>query len=285
MRISPIIEVEELINIYKNPNVLIFDVRNGINAKTNYAKKHLVGAIFIDLNTQLADIKDDFANGGRHPLPQLSHFSKTLTDVGITKDSHLILYDDKNGSNAAARFWWMLKSIGHLHVQILNGGIQHALRKKFPTSSEPVDVKPAIDPFPIKEWYLPTIEMNALENLLHNSNYLIVDVRDKERYDGKTETMDVIAGHIPGAMNIPFTENLDSNGLFLTPLELRQKFKLQFGSIHLKNIIIHCGSGVTACHSLLALDYAEMEIPQLYVGSWSEWSRNNKIVETIAISK
>jgi thiosulfate/3-mercaptopyruvate sulfurtransferase len=83
MRISPIIEVEELINIYKNPNVLIFDVRNGINAKTNYAKKHLEGAIFINLNTQLADIKDDFANGGRHPLPQLSHFSKTLTDVGI----------------------------------------------------------------------------------------------------------------------------------------------------------------------------------------------------------
>ena len=285
MRISPIIEVEELIHIYKNPNVLIFDVRNGIDAKTNYTQEHLEGAIFIDLNTQLAEIKDNFANGGRHPLPQLSHFSMTLRDVGITKDSHLILYDDKNGSNAAARFWWMLKSIGHLNVQVLNGGIQHAIRKKFPTSSEPVDVKPVIDPYPIKEWYLPTIEMNTLENLLHNSKYLIVDVRDKERYDGKTETMDVIAGHIPSAVNIPFTENLDSNGLFLKPDELRQKYELQFGTIYPKNIIIHCGSGVTACHTLLALDYAEMEIPRLYVGSWSEWSRNNKMVETIADSK
>jgi thiosulfate/3-mercaptopyruvate sulfurtransferase len=110
-----------------------------------------------------------------------------------------------------------------------------------------------------------------------------VDVRDKERYDGITEPIDLIAGHIPGAVNIPFTENLDENGLFLKPIELRNKYETIFGEINNENIVIHCGSGVTACHTLLALDYAEMGTAKLYVGSWSEWSRNNKqIIKTNA---
>jgi thiosulfate/3-mercaptopyruvate sulfurtransferase len=97
-----------------------------------------------------------------------------------------------------------------------------------------------------------------------------------DRYAGKTEPIDLIAGHIPGAINIPFTENLDHNGLFLKPNELKNKYETIFGDIKTENIIVHCGSGVTACHTLLALTYAEMETPKLYVGSWSEWSRNNK---------
>ena len=109
MKISPIIEVDELLKIYKNPDVMIFDVSNGKNAKANYEKEHLEGAFFIDLNSQLADIKTDFSDGGRHPLPKIENFAKTLSDFGISNDKHIIIYDDKNASNASARFWWMLK--------------------------------------------------------------------------------------------------------------------------------------------------------------------------------
>lgn len=279
MKISPIIEVDKLLKIYKNSDVMIFDVSNSKNAKANYEAEHLEGAFFVDLNNQLADIKSDFSDGGRHPLPEIETFAKTLTDLGISKDNHIVIYDDKNGSNAAARFWWMLKSVGHEKVQVLNGGLNQAKKYNFPLSSKNENVKIYLEPYLFDQWNLPTIEINEVEKVSQNPNYLVVDVRDKERFDGKIEPIDLIAGHIPGAINIPFTENLDQNGLFLNPNELRNKYEALFGEIKTENIVVHCGSGVTACHTLLALDYAEMETPKLYVGSWSEWSRNNKMIE------
>lgn len=280
MKISPIIEVEVLLNIYKNSDLLIFDVSNSKNSKINYETAHIEGAFFIDLNTQLADIKSDLSLGGRHPLPKIESFAKTLTGLGISKDKHIVIYDDQNGSNAAARFWWMLKSIGHEKVQVLNGGFNHAKKENFPMSSKVKTIKQASEPYLINQWNLPTIEINEVERVSQNLNYLLVDVRSKERYEGKNEPIDLIAGHIPGAINIPFTENLDENGLFLKPDVLRKIYEPIFKEIKTENIIVHCGSGVTACHTLLALDYAGMELPKLYVGSWSEWSRNNKKIET-----
>ena len=276
MRISPIIEVDELLKISKKSDVMIFDVSSSKNAKANYEAEHIVGAFFVDLNTQLADIKSDFSDGGRHPLPEIETFAKTLTDLGISKDKHIVIYDDKNGSNASARFWWMLKSVGHEKVQVLNGGLNQAKKNNFPLSSKTEDLKSLSEPYQIDQWNLPTIGINEIERVSQNPNYLVVDVRDQERYDGKIEPIDLIAGHIPGAINIPFTENLDENGLFLPPQELKAKYEMKFGELKPENIIVHCGSGVTACHTLLALDYAEMAAPKLYVGSWSEWSRNNK---------
>lgn len=277
MRISPIIEVDELLKIYKNPAVMIFDVSNSRNAKANYETEHIEGAFFIDLNTQLADIKTDISEGGRHPLPIIETFAKTLTSLGITKNKHIVIYDDKNGSNASARFWWMLKSVGHEKVQVLNGGLNQAKENYFPMSSKTEISTKDSEPYQVSKWNLPTIAINEVENIAQNPNYLVVDVRDKERFEGKNEPIDLIAGHIPGAINVPFTENLDKNGLFLKPDQLKTKYKTLFGEIKTENIIIHCGSGVTACHTLLALDYAEIEIPKLYVGSWSEWSRKRYI--------
>jgi thiosulfate/3-mercaptopyruvate sulfurtransferase len=121
--------------------------------------------------------------------------------------------------------------------------------------------------------------MNEVESVSQNPNYMVVDVRDADRYAGKVEPIDLIAGHIPGALNVPYTENLDYNNLFLKPNKLRNKYETIFGENKPKNTIVHCGSGVTACHTLLALEYAGMEIPKLYVGSWSEWSRNTKTIE------
>jgi|SRR5436190_906068 len=280
MRISPIIEVEELLKIYRNSDVLIFDASNSKNAKANYETEHIEGAFFVDLNTQLAEIKSDFSNGGRHPLPRIENFAKTLADLGISKDKHIIIYDDKNGSNAAARFWWMLKSVGHKKVQVLNGGLNQAKENHFPLSTKAEITRRASEPYLVHQWSLPTIEINEVEKVSKDPGYLVVDVRDKERYEGKTEPIDLIAGHIPGAKNIPFTENLDQNGLFLNQNELKNKYEAIFGKMKAENIVVHCGSGVTACHTLLALDYAGMETPKLYVGSWSEWSRSNKAIAT-----
>ncbi len=279
MKLSPILEVSELLKIYKDPEVMIFDASNGKDAKANYEAEHLDGAFFVDLNTQLSEIKKDFSFGGRHPLPEIKTFSRTLADLGITGNKHIVIYDDKNGSNASARFWWMLKSAGHEKVQVLNGGLTQAKKYNFPLKSKREVIGSVTELYPVENWILPTAGIDEVEKKSKNTDCLIVDVREKERFDGITEPVDLIAGHIPGAMNIPFAENLDEKGLFLPPAELKDKYKVKFRGIRPGNIIIHCGSGVTACHTALALAYAGMEIPVLYVGSWSEWSRNNKPVE------
>lgn len=271
MKLSSIIQPEELILQGKN-DFILFDVSAG--SKARYDEQHLDGAFYLDLNTDLADIKD-FAVGGRHPLPTFEHFSEVLTKYGVTRDSHVIVYDDKNGSNAAARFWWMLKSIGHQKVQVLDGGYSAAIKAGFKTNAE-VPSPNAVTPYQITEWHLPLAEMDEVEAAAGSNDHVVVDVRDANRFAGLTEPIDLIAGHIPGAINIPFTENLDANGGFLAPEILKEKYSKALAGYENENVIVHCGSGVTACHTLLAMDYAGLEIPKLYVGSWSEWSRNNK---------
>ncbi|MNK28877.1 3-mercaptopyruvate sulfurtransferase [compost metagenome] len=271
MKLSSIIQPEESVILDKN-DFILFDVSAG--SKPRYDEQHLNGAFFLDLNTDLADIKD-FALGGRHPLPTFGHFAQLLGKYGITKDTHVIVYDDKNGSNAAARFWWMLKSTGHEKVQVLNGGYAAAIKAGFAVNAEVPSAKP-VEPYPITEWQLPLAEIDEVEVAANSENHAIIDVRDANRFAGLTEPIDLIAGHIPNAINIPFTENLDANGAFLAPEILKEKYSKALADYKTENVIVHCGSGVTACHTLLAIDYAGLEIPKLYVGSWSEWSRNNK---------
>jgi len=277
--ISPIINVTDLVELYKLESTVLIDASNGINAQLNYEVKHLDGALFVNLNSKLADIKDNVANGGRHPLPTIEQFSNTLMSLGISPESHVIIYDDKNGANAAARFWWMLKAIGHKKVQVVNGGFQEAEKLNFRINSNKVKAK-KIAPYKIEEWQLPTISLIAIEKASQTKNNTIIDVRETTRYKGEFEPIDLVAGHIPTAINIPFMENLNENGLFLSPTELRSKYEKLTNDSKNNHIIVHCGSGVTACHTLLAFDYAGLKIPALYVGSWSEWSRNNKPIET-----
>ena len=260
IKIVPIIQVEELLELYKTKNIVIVDASNGKNAKENYNKKHLDTAQFIDLNTQLATIPDNFADGGRHPLPSIEKFAKTLQQLGITINSHVIVYDDKNGANAAARFWWMLKSIGHEKVQVLNGGIQEAEKVNFPINNT-IEIPKAVGVYKYEDWKLKTATIKEVENNSQNKNYIIIDVRENYRYRGESEPIDLVAGHIPGAINVPFATNLNNNGQFLSQMELKEKYQKIFGKIKAENIIIHCGSGVTACHSLLAIDCAGLEIP------------------------
>ncbi|KQB99567.1 sulfurtransferase [Pedobacter sp. Hv1] len=270
-KLSPIIEPTALVELDPTTFVLV-DASAG--SKARYDENHLNGALYIDLNTDLAHI-EDFAVGGRHPLPSLQQFTKVLKQFGIAKGTRVIIYDDKNGGNAAARFWWMLKAIGHEQVQVVNGGFNAAIVAGFPTSSS-IEAPKTVEDYQLTEWALPLADINEVETASKTGNQVIVDVRDKNRFDGLTEPIDLIAGHIPGARNIPFTENLDENGFFLAPALLKEKYTAALKDIPSDQVIVHCGSGVTACHMLLAMDYAGLSIPKLYVGSWSEWSRNQK---------
>lgn len=269
----PIISTSELLAFREN--VLLADVSGNPQARENYKQEHLQGAIFVDTNTDLADIKADFANGGRHPLPTPEQFSETLGKLGITPETHVVLYDNLSGANAAARFWWMLRAVGHEKVQVLDGGFAAAKAGGFPTESGAVEPNSATH-YPISQWQLSIKNMSEVEQATKDSDCLIIDVRDEGRYAGEFEPIDTIAGHIPNAINVPFKRNLNQNGLFLSPQELRNHFEQVTDGKPSDRVIVHCGSGVTACHTLLAMSIAEMDIPNLYVGSWSEWSRNGK---------
>ncbi|MCQ4140472.1 sulfurtransferase [Chryseobacterium sp. EO14] len=274
----PIISPSELKNL-PTENLIILDARAGKDVYQNYLNKHIKGARFIDLDKDLAEIGENAAFGGRHPLPEIKKFTEALSHLGISENNHLVIYDDKNGANAAARAWWMLKAFGFDKVQVLDGGFQNAEKEgvEFSSGEESFEKAELIQK---ENWTLPVSDLETVENELTNQSSTVIDVRDAYRYRGESEPIDLVAGHIPGAINIPFSENLDENGNFLSPEILREKYsKLLEGKP--ENLIIHCGSGVTACHTILALDYAGFKIPNLYVGSWSEWSRReNKEIAT-----
>ena len=274
MKIAPIINSEEIHHLNQE-NLVIIDAGSGDSAYENYLSKHLEGALYVDLNKDLAIIPENAKNGGRHPLPSLEKFAEVLQRLGIDENSHVLIYDDKNAANSAARFWWMLKAAGIENVQVLNGGLQMAKAKGLTVNANKVEAKTA-EKISLKEWKLPKVDLNFIQKHSEDPDYLVIDVREKDRYDGKAEPIDELAGHIPGAINIPFKENLNEDGTFKSPKILRKKYSEILGKIPSEKIAIHCGSGVTACHTLLALDYAGFKLPNLYVGSWSEWSRNEK---------
>lgn len=267
---SPIISPSELKNI-STENFIILDARIGKDVKQNYLEKHIKGARFIDLDKDLAEIGEDAAFGGRHPLPNPEKFAETLSNLGVAENSHIVVYDDKNGSNAAARAWWMLRSFGFENVQVLDGGIQAAEKSTMEFSSGEETFEKT-EPVRKEKWLLPVSTLEDVENELKSNSSTVIDVRDAYRYRGESEPIDLVAGHIPGAINIPFSENLDENGTFLSPEILKEKYS-QLLKDKPEQLIIHCGSGVTACHTILALHHAGFAIPNLYVGSWSEWSR------------
>lgn len=278
---SPLISPLDLKLIRLNPDLVLIDASAGPNAKANYLENHLVGAQFIDLNIDLAKIEKDVAKGGRHPLPKVSDFVASLENLGISQSTHVVIYDNKNGALAAARLWWMLKAIGHERVQVLNGGFQAAISIDFPTTYR-IEKTETVTYQGASNWQLPLAYIGDVDAAIDNRDKCIIDVREAGRYLGEFETIDLVAGHIPTAINIPFSENLDENGLFLIGEKLQKKYQKIFKNHNASNITVHCGSGVTACHTLLALASAGFDLPKLYVGSWSEWSRNGQeiIVES-----
>ena len=275
---SPIIEPAELIRLGQSKDVVLIDARSGPDAQERYISGHLPGAIHVDLDKDLSQKPKDPAHGGRHPLPDVKSFGELLGKLGITPEAHVVVYDDKKGANAAARFWWMLKTQGHKNIQVLDGGLEAAVNAGIELSKEPAVVKETA-PYPVKEWNnIAGIEQVAAVST--DPDYLIIDVREAYRYRGESEPIDTVAGHIPGAVNIPFASNLDEKGNFKPANELADKYEAIIKDRKPENVIVHCGSGVTACHTLLALEQAGIKGAKLYVGSWSEWSRTGRPVVT-----
>lgn len=266
-----ILQPNELTELVRTSDVVIVDAGSSIS----YAMQHLKGAVYADLNADLANVPENPANGGRHPLPDTSAFGDVLARLGINPMSHVVVYDDKNGSLAAARFWWMLKAAGHEKVQVLNGGLAAAAKAGFPLS-DLVEMPVPAARYIFNDWYLPLATIDEVEAAAKDNGRMVIDVRAAARYRGETEPIDPVAGHIPGAVNIPFETNLDADGFFLPAEELAQKYAFALQGIRSQDVVVHCGSGVTACHTLLAMDYAGLALPKLYVGSWSEWSGNGK---------
>lgn len=265
---SPLLAPEALDSL--SSDVVILDARPA----AAFAAGHLPGAIHADLERQLSSASEngDPARGGRHPLPPLDRWLRQVAAWGITPLTTVIVYDDQSGANAGARAWWMLRAIGHSDVRVLDGDWRGAAE---PAGAQPGSAGDALRtiPGPPDSWRLPTRDMNDVDRLRSDAEWLVLDVRSAERFRGESEPIDPIAGRIPGALNLPFAENLEG-GRFKSPEALRTQYAELFGEVPAERVVVHCGSGVTACHTLLALEVAGMPGASLYVGSWGEWCRN-----------
>jgi thiosulfate/3-mercaptopyruvate sulfurtransferase len=274
---SPLIEIND--PAFAGANTILIDSRGGQDSYQRYLAGHLKNAIYADLDKHLAAKVTDASIGGRHSLPDVEAFAALLGTWGITPESHVIIYDDKSGAFSAARLWWMLRAIGHKKLQVLNGGLQAANKAGIALSKEaytPIPVKP----YRIHGGFAGTVDIDEAGAAAQDENRLVIDVRETPRYLGQTEPIDLIAGHIPGAANLPYVLNLDGDGKYLPAEILRSMYLDTIGKVALDEVIVHCGSGVTACHTLLGMAYAGINEPKLYVGSWSEWSRRDLPIAT-----
>ena len=276
-KISPLISPVDLAKLMIAGELVLIDARTGPDAREKYNAEHLEGAQFVDLEKDLAQKSADPSNGGRHPLPAIKNFSELLGRLGIERSTKVVVYDDKSGANAAARFWWLIKAAGHENIQVLDGGLKNAIEAGVPLTNVIPNIK-AQPAYPAERWILPTVDADAVAKAVAGPNCLVIDVREAYRYRGESEPFDLVAGHIPGAVNIPYTGNLAADGYFLSADKLADIYKEAMGEHQPEQVVVHCGSGVTACHTLLAMEQAGIETPNLYVGSWSEWSRNDRPV-------
>lgn len=245
----------------------------GINT---YRLGHIPNARYAHLNNDLSSAVTSLT--GRHPLPDFNQLTKKITAWGITFNNQIVVYDDAGGT-FAARLWWLLRCLGHTQVAVLDGGIQQWLALGYPiTTHLPVCTAGRFKAYlDTSQW----LETRQIENSLAKKSICLIDARMPERYRGEHEPIDPIAGHIPGALNRPFQSNLNTEGLFLSPSVLNQQFKALIQNIPTEQVIHMCGSGVTACHNLLAMEHAGLAGSKLYAGSWSEWIRDkNRPVAT-----
>lgn len=239
---------------------------------------HLPGAVRVDLEEDLARRASDPAEGGRHPLPPLSEWCERVGQWGIAPATDVVVYDDAGGANAAARAWWMLRAVGHERVAVLDGGLRAAREAGVALVAEESEWAP-LGPYPLpvgEDWVLPRVTADELDELRTSPDQCVLDVRAPQRYRGESDPFDPNPGHVPGALNLPYAGNLGPDGRFRPRAELRAAFTGVLGSDTAEGAVVYCGSGVTACHTLLALEAAGLPGAALYVGSWSEWGRSER---------
>ena len=264
---------------------LIFDVSYDLSdaawGRAQFEHLHVVGARYVDLHDDLSAVGDVMAiNGGRHPLPTRDHFARWMAAQGITPDTQVVAYD-RNGMNFCARLWWMLQWCGHHKVAVLDGGLkawQDAGGQTTSSDNPPQALPPsrgafALEPYALGAPLVPLRDQRHVLDHLGHGDQTLIDARGKPRYLGLQEPLDPIAGHIPGALNRPFTENFDEQGFFKPKDQLRAEFEALLAGQDPLTVVHHCGSGVSAVPNILAMELAGLGRTALYAGSWSEWSR------------
>lgn len=255
-------------------NVVVFDcsyeLSDAAAGHQAYLAEHIPGALFADIGAALSSHGADSASGGRHPLPTRAAFAQWLSAQGVANDALVVVYD-RNRGNFCVRLWWMLQWLGHSQVAVLDGGLQgwKAAGAALASGQEPAR---AATRFEVRPALVRLVSADEVQAGLGDASRVLIDARGADRYRGEHEPLDAIAGHIPGALNRPFAQNLRADGRFKAAEELRAEFAalLPEGA---RDIVNYCGSGVSATPNVFALRLAGLGDGGLYAGSWSDWSR------------
>lgn len=253
-----------------------YDLREESWGRREYLAAHVPGAVYASLSHDLSAWPT--GTNGRHPIPSDEAIAATFGRLGVGAGTQVVLYDQDTGM-FASRMWWMLRYMGHEAAAVLDGGWAKWVREQRPTRSGE-ETKPAAT---FRGRVRPEfhVKLHDIEAMIGDSGILLVDARAPERFEGKTEPLDRAPGHIPGAVNHFYKSNLTGEGTMLPAAELRETFNRLLGTIPPEQVVMYCGSGVSACHNLLAMEHAGLSGTKLYPGSWSEWSSDpQRSVET-----
>ena len=271
MNLSSLVSCAQLATHLDDPQWRVFDCRHqlsdvGYGARA-YAEGHLPGASFLHLDRDLSAPMN--GRNGRHPLPDPQRLADLLGAAGVADSTQVVVYDDAGGM-VAGRLWWLLRWLGHERVAVLDGGIGQWLKEGRPLTTEVLVAAPArfAEKIAPRDWVLSADEVQAR---IGSDELCLVDARAPDRFRGENETLDAVGGHIPGARNRFFRDNLDAQGLYRPAAELRREFLALLDGVDPARVVMYCGSGVSACHNLLAMEIAGLPMARLYAGSWSEW--------------
>jgi thiosulfate/3-mercaptopyruvate sulfurtransferase len=270
-----LIETEVLAAHRGDPNWVVFDCRSVLTdtdaGPRAYAAGHIPGARYLHLEHDLSG--PITPQTGRHPLPEPEALAAKFGRAGVGKDTQVVAYDDSGGAYAA-RLWWLLRWLHHPQVAVLNGGWQQWQKEGHAVETQVREPVPQRFPYqgPDRGLWLSTDQV--LQMVHGQRKGLLLDARGPTRFRGEEESIDPVAGHVPGAKNLPFADNLAADGRFNAPAVLRHRFEEVLGGHRPEQAVLMCGSGVTACHDLLAMELAGMKEAKLYPGSWSEWIRD-----------
>jgi len=270
MQYNTLISTEALAGMLADPSLVIVDCRHNLSDLTAgeaaYRSAHLPGAFFLHLDRDLSGVKT--GRNGRHPLPDREALIDTLGRIGIGPHTQVVVYD-QNAGMWASRLWWLLRWLGHDRVAVLDGGLD-----KWIAEGRPVDANapaPHVTRFEAKT-PRPTATADEILQHLNDGTIAVLDARAPERFRGDMEPIDPVAGHIPGALSRPYLDNLTARGTFKSAQSLRHEFEARLEQRAPSSVVHQCGSGVTACHNVLAMEIAGLHGSRLYPGSWSEWS-------------
>lgn len=270
---NTLVTTEQLAAHLEDPGWVIFDCRFTLSdsgaGRRAYAKGHIPGAHYMHLDEDLA--APVTPETGRHPLPDPQTLVETLAACGVGVNRQVVVYDDSYGS-MATRLWWMLRWLGHPAAALLDGNIQKWQREMRPMTTDiPARRRGSCPGLPERSQWVSTADMEAI---VAEGRNLLIDARSEMRFSGESDGIDPVAGHIPGSINWVYEENLDIDGTYLPPEALRENFQALLKGRAPHEVIHVCGSGVTACHNLLAMEIAGLPGSRLYPGSWSEWIRD-----------